>query len=136
MRHARRAGLSSDISFPSTTSIASCCYQGIARRKCVTWEVRSEFPRLLFGKSPEEKLAIIREEASRAPTLFVGDGINDAPAMQAATVGIAFGQNSDITAEAADAVVMEPSLQKWMSSFTSAAECDESPSRAQLAEWR
>ena len=66
----------------------------------------------LFGKSPEEKVAIVREEASRAPTLFVGDGINDAPAMQAATVGVAFGQNSDITAEAADAVVMESSLQK------------------------
>jgi heavy metal translocating P-type ATPase len=66
----------------------------------------------LFGKSPEEKLTIVRDEASRAPTLFVGDGINDAPAMQAATVGIAFGQNSDITAEAADAVVMESSLRK------------------------
>lgn len=65
-----------------------------------------------FGKSPEEKLKIIRDEASRAPTLFVGDGINDAPAMQAATVGIAFGQNSDITAEAADAVVMESSLRR------------------------
>ena len=67
---------------------------------------------VLFGKSPEEKLAIVQDEASRAPTLFVGDGINDAPAMQAATVGIAFGQNSDITAEAADAVVMESSLNK------------------------
>jgi cation transport ATPase len=32
--------------------------------------------------------------------------------MQAATVGVAFGQNSDITAEAADAVVLEPSLRK------------------------
>ncbi len=53
----------------------------------------------LFGKGPEEKVAIIREEAKRAPTLFVGDGINDAPAMQAASVGIAFGQNSDVTAE-------------------------------------
>jgi heavy metal translocating P-type ATPase len=67
---------------------------------------------VLFSKSPEEKVAIVREEKRRAPTLFVGDGINDAPAMQAATVGVAFGQNSDITAEAADAVVMEPSLRK------------------------
>ena len=66
----------------------------------------------LFGKSPEEKVAIVREEAKRAPTLFVGDGINDAPAMQAATVGIAFGQNADVTAEAADAIVLEASLRK------------------------
>jgi heavy metal translocating P-type ATPase len=67
---------------------------------------------VLFGKSPEEKLGIVREESKRAPTLFLGDGINDAPAMQAATVGIAFGQNSDVTAEAADAVVLEASLRK------------------------
>ena len=67
---------------------------------------------VLSGKSPEEKVSIVKQEASRAPTLFVGDGINDAPAMQEANVGIAFGQNSDITAEAADAVVMESSLQK------------------------
>jgi heavy metal translocating P-type ATPase len=65
-----------------------------------------------FGKSPEEKVDIVREEARKGPTLFLGDGINDAPAMQAATVGVAFGQNSDITAEAADAVVLEASLGK------------------------
>ncbi len=67
---------------------------------------------MLFGKSPEEKLEIVRQESRLAPTLFLGDGINDAPAMQAATVGIAFGQNSDVTAEAAGAVVLEASLEK------------------------
>jgi heavy metal translocating P-type ATPase len=62
------------------------------------------------GASPEEKLAIVREETAKGPTLFLGDGINDAPAMEAATVSVAFGHNNDITAEAADAVVLEPSL--------------------------
>lgn len=64
------------------------------------------------AKTPEEKVEIVRMEASRQKTLFVGDGINDAPAMQAATVGVAFGIGSDITSEAADAVVMETSLAK------------------------
>jgi heavy metal translocating P-type ATPase len=67
---------------------------------------------VLFGKSPEDKVAIVAKESKRAPTMFLGDGINDAPAMQAATVGIAFGQNSDVTAEAADAVIFESSLRK------------------------
>ena len=63
-------------------------------------------------KSPEEKLAIVREETRKAATLFVGDGINDAPALMAATVGVAFGQNSDVTTEAAGAVIMDTSLAK------------------------
>lgn len=64
------------------------------------------------GVSPEEKVAMVREAARQAKTLFVGDGINDAPALLAATVGVAFGVKSDITAEAADAVIMEQSLHK------------------------
>jgi P-type E1-E2 ATPase len=64
------------------------------------------------GQSPEQKLELVREETKRADTLFLGDGINDAPALTAATVGVAFGQNSDITAEAAGAVIMESSLEK------------------------
>jgi len=64
------------------------------------------------GKSPEDKLALVTAEAARGPVLFVGDGINDAPAMLAATVGVAFGRHTDITTEAADAVVMEPSLAR------------------------
>jgi P-type E1-E2 ATPase len=64
------------------------------------------------GKSPEEKVAIVRQESAQARTLYVGDGINDAPAMMTATVGVAFGKDSDITAESADAVVLEPSLVK------------------------
>ena len=64
------------------------------------------------GKSPEEKLAIVKEETAKGKTLFVGDGINDAPALTAATVGVAFGSQSDIITEAADAVILEPSLGK------------------------
>ncbi len=64
------------------------------------------------GQSPEQKVAIVMEETRRGKTLFMGDGINDAPALMAATVGIAFGPNSDITSEAAGAVIMTASLQK------------------------
>jgi P-type E1-E2 ATPase len=63
-------------------------------------------------RSPEEKLEIVRKETARSPTLFVGDGINDAPALAAATVGVAFGTNSDVTGEAADVVILDSSLGK------------------------
>jgi len=64
------------------------------------------------GQSPEDKVAITRAETSRAPTLFIGDGINDAPALATATVGIAFGHQSEVTSEAAGAVIMDTSLKR------------------------
>ena len=64
------------------------------------------------SQSPEQKVTIVEEETGQGHTLFLGDGINDAPALMAATVGVAFGPNSDITSEAAGAVIMTTSLAK------------------------
>lgn len=62
--------------------------------------------------TPEGKVKIVEEERKREKTAFLGDGINDAPALLAATVGIGFGQNSDINAEAAGAVILDNSFEK------------------------
>lgn len=64
------------------------------------------------AQTPEQKLELVRHETSLADTVFMGDGINDAPALTAATVGIAFGSGSDVTSEAAAAVVLDNSLKK------------------------
>jgi heavy metal translocating P-type ATPase len=94
---------------------------GINRTMIVSGDRQSEVEYLakLVGiqevyasQSPEQKLEIIRKETEQHPTIYVGDGINDAPALLAASIGIAFGQNSDVTTEAADAVIIDSSLQK------------------------
>ncbi|MEY3205383.1 MAG: Copper-transporting P-type ATPase, partial [Planctomycetota bacterium] len=64
------------------------------------------------GIQPEGKLRLVEEATAQAPTVFVGDGINDAPALAAATVGIAMGTASDVTSEAAGAVVMDSALER------------------------
>lgn len=67
---------------------------------------------VLSQQTPEQKLEIVRRETLIAKSLYVGDGINDAPAMMAATVGVAIGNNSDVTAQAADVIVMDNTLKR------------------------
>jgi P-type E1-E2 ATPase len=70
-----------------------------------------EIAEIHAGVSPAGKVDIVREETKSAKTLFLGDGINDAPAMVTATVGVAFGAGA-VTSEAASAVIVDASLAR------------------------
>ena len=59
---------------------------------------------------PADKLAKIEEIGRQTPIAMIGDGINDSPAMKAATVGIAMGSGTDVALETADAALTKNNL--------------------------
>ena len=66
---------------------------------------------VIAGVMPDGKAAEIRKLKGQGITVMVGDGINDAPALTEADIGIAIGAGSDIAIDAADAVIIGGSLK-------------------------
>lgn len=64
------------------------------------------------GLLPTEKVALTRELAAARRVVFVGDGLNDAPALGAAQVGIALGDGTDLARSAADMVLLRDDLRR------------------------
>ena len=72
------------------------------------WQAQLGIP-VRAALTPNEKVAHLR--AAGPGTLMVGDGINDGPALAAASVGIAVSQGADVAQEAADAILIQQNLQ-------------------------
>jgi P-type Cu+ transporter len=65
-----------------------------------------------FRVLPDQKASIVEDFKKRGVTVMVGDGINDAPALAAADIGVAMGKGTDIAIESADVVLMKGHLSR------------------------
>lgn len=94
---------------PRPTSVVVTGSDLMAMNESQWDELIRSYTEVVFARTtPEQKLRIVRELQERGLVVgMTGDGVNDAPALRAADVGIAVGSGSDIAVEAADMVLLE-----------------------------
>ncbi|MCL6527974.1 MAG: cation-translocating P-type ATPase [Thermaceae bacterium] len=66
---------------------------------------------------PEDKLRLVRELERQGKVVMVGDGVNDAPALNAASVGVSMAGGADVSLESADLVLMRNDLKGLVGAF-------------------
>ena len=83
---------------------------GDAERTALAVQRQVGTDEVIAGVLPADKERIVRQLSAKAPVAMVGDGINDAPALARADVGIAIGAGTDIALSSADIVLMHSDL--------------------------
>ena len=92
--------------------IKTLLLSGDKKEKCVHIANLLEMDEVFAEQTPEEKLIKIADLNAATPTAMVGDGINDAPALAKATIGISLSEASQMAIQSAQVVLMHAGLKK------------------------
>lgn len=92
--------------------IKTILLSGDQKEKCLAIGKILGIDEVLAEQSPEQKLETIAALNAKTPTAMVGDGINDAPALAKATVGISLSEASQVAMQTADVVLMNNGLRQ------------------------
>ncbi len=88
---------------------------GDSQNGAKTISSRIGIDRYFYRVLPDRKAAIVEDFRKNGVTIMVGDGINDAPSLAAADIGVAMGKGTDIAIESADVVLMKGQLSRLVS---------------------
>ncbi|HLF46176.1 MAG TPA: cation-translocating P-type ATPase, partial [Chitinophagaceae bacterium] len=100
------------ISYLHSKNIKTVLLSGDRQAKCQSLVAELGIDEVIAEQTPEQKLQMITRLNAAIPTAMVGDGINDAPALAKATVGISMSDASQIAMQSAQVVLMNHGLKK------------------------
>jgi P-type Cu+ transporter len=99
------------VSYLKSKSIKTILLSGDRKAKCETIARQLGIDEVIAEQTPEQKLETIARLNSETPTAMVGDGINDAPALAKATIGISLSDASQVAMQTADVVLMNHGIK-------------------------
>lgn len=99
------------IQYLHAKNIQTVLLSGDSLERCEAIAQQTGITTVLAEKTPEEKLSIIESYTRRSPTAMVGDGINDAPALAKATIGISLSDATQLAMQTAQVVLMKRGIQ-------------------------
>jgi len=99
------------IEYLHSKNIETILLSGDRKAKCDQLASQLGIDTVIAEQTPEQKLEKITELCSIAPTAMVGDGINDAPALAKATIGISMNDASQIAVQSAQVILMNHGLK-------------------------
>jgi len=93
-------------------NIKTILLSGDKKEKCDQVAAILGIDTVISEQTPEQKLKTIEELNKQMPTAMIGDGINDAPALAKATIGISLSEASQIAVQSADVILMNHGIKK------------------------
>ena len=100
------------VDYLHSKNIKTILLSGDRRAKCEALAAQLNIDEVIAEQTPEQKLQKIADLNAATPTAMVGDGINDAPALAKATIGISMSEASQVAVQSAQVVLMSHGLKK------------------------
>jgi len=100
------------IDYLHSKNIKTILLSGDRHAKCEALAAQLNIDVVIAEQTPEQKLQKIADLNAETPTAMVGDGINDAPALAKATIGISMSEASQVAVQSAQVVLMSQGLKK------------------------